>query len=326
MLNKVKRKNLLIHASEAGIATVISCLDFDLISKRFNIFYDLHGVAKRYLSNNNDLDLKSTGEVPNISIFGYDKSSIDITSDFLDKLPVDTYKIGVLDTWKGLERFWYDNEELRVMPDKLLVPLPSIKEFLSKKGGNSEIIQIYRHPCLENIYLHDYINNKYNLPKTVIDSPYYLPNRKNLIILSEPLLVDGDFISLLDAKTENNTAIEDLIQSRFSLYNIFLRTHPIEFYSGNIDFIDITSTTTLEESLEFGDAFIGLGSTVISYASLTGKRVYSLDNDIEWWTPRHSQINDEIWDELKNLGLTETNTKKSTVNPLINFPSIDEYI
>jgi len=131
MLNKVKRKNLLIHASEAGIATVISCLDFDLISKRFNIFYDLHGVAKRYLSNNNDLDLKSTGEVPNISIFGYDKSSIDITSDFLDKLPVDTYKIGVLDTWKGLERFWYDNEELRVMPDKLLVPLPSIKEFLS---------------------------------------------------------------------------------------------------------------------------------------------------------------------------------------------------
>jgi hypothetical protein len=52
MLNEVERKNLLIHASEAGIVTVISCLDFDLISKRFNIFYDLHGVPKRYLSNN----------------------------------------------------------------------------------------------------------------------------------------------------------------------------------------------------------------------------------------------------------------------------------
>lgn len=82
----------------------------------------------------------------------------------------------------------------------------------------------------------------------------------------------------------------------------------------------------MEESLEFGDAFIGLGSTVISYATLTEKQVYSLDNDIKWWTPKHSQINDEIWDELKNLGLTEANSKKSSINSLINFPSITEYI
>ncbi|MDA7441049.1 hypothetical protein N8823_04365 [Candidatus Pseudothioglobus singularis] len=329
MLNAGKRKSLLIHASEAGIATVFSCLDFDSISKRFNIFYDLHGVAKKHFSNNidQDIELKIPGDVPNVSIFGYDKSSIDITSNFLKKLKVGTFKIGVLDTWKGLERFWYENKELRMMPDKLLVPLPSIKKFLSDKGINSEIIQVYKHPCLENIHLKSYINIKYNLQKTVLESPYYSSRRKNLIILSEPLLVNGVFVSLLDAKTQKNYSIAELIKNRFSSYNIFLRTHPVESYNGNIEFINITSSVSLEESLEFGDEFIGLGSTVISYAALTGKKVYSLDNDLEWWTPRHSQIDSEIWDELKSLGLTETiYRKKSLANQLVNFPSIEEYI
>lgn len=328
MLNAAKRKNLLIHASEAGIATVFSCLNFDSIAKRFNIIYDLHGAAKKHFSKKIDklIDIDLPVDLPSVSIFGYDKSNIDITSKFLKKISPDTFKVGVLDTWKGLERFWYDNKELRMMPDKLLVPLPSIKRLLSEKGINSNIIQVYKHPCLENIHLKSFTNIKYDPPNRVLESPYYSSKRKNLIILSEPLLVDGFFISLLDAKTRLNNSIAELIKNRFSSYNIFLRTHPVESFRSSIEFINITDYISLEESLEFGNEFIGLGSTVISYATLTGKKVYSLDNDLEWWNPKHSQIEPEIWDELKNLGLTDSIYRKSPGNQLENFPSIEEQI
>ena len=71
--------NLIIHASEAGIATQIKAMESLLDETKYNLSFDLSGPAKNILQKRPKMNL----EAADLVICGFDDIKIDLTSTLL---------------------------------------------------------------------------------------------------------------------------------------------------------------------------------------------------------------------------------------------------
>ena len=235
--------------------------------------------------------------------------------DHTDKLLelIQKYKcisFGILDAWKGLDRFWLKNGQIKKLPNFLIVPDKEIKRYLSQNKLNTQIL-VAEHPIISylkqksNFYIKKKMlsaNKKVNLDK----------NKKNLIFISEPFFntKTKEFELMIEKRiVKSNESFSNHLKNRFSSeFNLIYKKHPIENDFLPIGWID-GSILTFEETLFFSDLTIGIGSTFLIYSKLCNKLV---DNkfELENWTPYNSNYNNFIWTHLDNNLFKTKNNKK----------------
>ncbi len=299
------------HASEVGAAQQISSLQSLLSGDSFIFSTESFEGANKIL--------KTNGEITeaNIVICGFDDISKNRTGTLLNEAKKQNIKsIGILDTWKGIDRFFYENGSVRGLTDAIIVFDKFSKEYLVKKGIPEHIFQIHSNFFLDDI-LKEYQNQNFTIKKraSILKKLNIDNDKSNLILFSEPILDETlTKASLLDCEIkQENMIVMDYVNDNFGdKYNILIRKHPIEIIPG-YKFIDASSLSLLE-ALNVADLVLGLSSTPIFYASQLGIELYNLEDLLKNWSPEKSQIPYDLWQEIKPFykGLKLENVK--TVN------------
>lgn len=313
---------LLIHAREAGIAMIIKSLLTQIDKTKFKIFFDIDDDAKNILKFEPEFDNKTEIDV---IVYGIDSSKLKRTENFLKKVEkIKVPKIALVDTWKGLDRFWNEQNELRFQIEHVFVTDKCSLNDLINNGIESDKIKLVKNPVLETIKPLDVtakINTKRKLGLHL--------NVPVLLFLSEPLNYKdiGDYISLFDVEIKNKLSVVDYIQSKYKNFQFAFRTHPVEKKITPSGWTDLSSNV-LEEVLQISDYVVGLSSTPMSYAVQLGLKVESLAYSILNWSPEQNQISDATWKTLFEDGIIQNETllksQKSTNS--IEAMSIEDMI
>lgn len=300
-------KTILFHAREAGVASMMASLLQPLKNCGYNIVYDVADQAANILKYKN---VSFVTEDIDLAICGYDSKELDRTGDFLKKLSSNVPTLGLLDSWKGVDRFWNLNGELRPLTDKLIVPDEVIQKYLIDRGVPHDWPVIGGHPGLEQMQ---------NLSKDVREElkrksreSYGLnKNDKALLFLSEPLRLPGNKrLSLLDAKVKDTRTVQQWITDTYGhQYCLAARFHPIENQNIPNEWID-ANKLQFESALALADLVIGLGSTTLAYAVAYGLDVQCIDKQMAEWKPEYSEIPSEFWDSLVINGIFQNNPER----------------
>ncbi|MDH5523667.1 MAG: hypothetical protein OEY01_06700 [Desulfobulbaceae bacterium] len=299
-------KTVLFYAREAGVASMIAALEEPFLDAGFRLFYDVAGDAADILRGGAPWKVSDL----NVAICGYDDPILDRTGDFLSKIAGLMPTLGLLDSWKGVDRFWYSDGRLRQLTDRLIVPDEGVRNYLLARGVPFDWPVVAGHPGLE--CMRGFSTGKRKLmrkeARSVLGLSEYVPV---LLVLSEPFrLPDGNRLSLLDARVVNGESVKDWLDDIYANdYRIALRLHPLEHYKVPFGWID-AGNVGFDLALAAADRVIGLGSTTLAYAVAYGLDVQCLDNQVVGWVPEFSDIPTELWDGLISLGIFQNDPNR----------------
>jgi len=291
--------SILFHAREAGVATMILALEEYLQDQGFNLFYDVDEHAADILTNKRH----GTIEEVDIIICGYDSAKTDRTGKFLRTVKKTIPTIGLLDSWKGVDRFWYPNGELRPLTDLLIVPDENIRDYLKNKGMPDKLLIALAHPYIEK--LKNTTLSKRKESNSKMRSHFRLKDdEKVMLLLSEPLhSKTGGYISLLTKDVSNGQDIIQWLNNQYGMkYKLAVRLHPLEETTVPAEWLNISSID-FDDALALADKVSGLGSTSLAYAVAYGLDVRCLDKEIKDWIPESSDIPSLLWDGLIDNGV-----------------------
>ena len=306
------------HASEAGIAHQISAIRKYLNPSEYSFSIQASDGAREIL--------ESTGSLLNsdICICGFDSIKINRSGLFMNEVrKLNLKSIGILDTWKGIDRFFFEDGNHRQLTDVILVFDEFSKEYLNFNGIPEDKLLLSH-----DFFLHELLT-EHELGKKLCDDGKSRLNKmnlditkKNLVFFSEPVLNDkGKRISLIDLETNHKGMnVGDLIQELYSQeYNLFIRQHPVEKkIKGNWNYLDNFS---LRDIFLLSDSVSGLSSTPIYYASQLGIEVINVENHLKNWKSENSQIPISIWENInqfyKGKKIQKTHFRKDSLEQLI---------
>lgn len=180
------------------------------------------------------------------------------------KLNIPTF--GIMDHWKGFDRFLDSNGEISYFPDYVGCIDEACKRKLIKFCKNSERVFVVGHPHLEEILNKRGPTNEKN---TVV----------NILIISQPNTKDRSFHSIFLKKIDSETLIEKIVkQIRKGVdININYRAHPKEQASLHLpDGVVVNKEEDWQDALRNNDIFIGLDSMLLIEAGLAGKYCISI--------------------------------------------------
>jgi hypothetical protein len=178
---------------------------------------------------------------------------------------------GLLEHWKGWDRFYNERGALAYVPDILgCIDAFSAAE-LEQMGVSRERLAIVGHPYLEWVY------------KQMEAGVFYNQDRRRKVIglISQPL-VSRNFESMLNTPIESTSLIERIakifgeLQSDFD-FAVFYRPHPKERRLAAIpDGVILNEQQRWIDVLKDVDVVVGLDSMALIEAFFAGKKCISL--------------------------------------------------
>jgi len=291
--------SILFHAREAGVATMILALEESLQVQGHELFYDVDDHAAEILNN------KRMGTIAeaDIVVCGYDTAKRDRTGDFLKSVKNSLPSLGLLDSWKGVDRFWYPHGELRPLTDRLIVPDENIRNYLISKGMSENWSIATGHPYLEKLRNISILNREKS--KMEIRNHFGLKgDEKVMLLMSEPLHIEnGKSLSLLSKDMIDGKNFIQWFNKEYGMeYRLAVRQHPLEEKNVPGEWLDVSSID-FDDALALADKVCGLGSTTLAYAVAYGLDVRCLDKEIKDWIPESSDIPSLLWDALIENGV-----------------------
>ncbi len=304
--SRAKVKTVLFHAREAGVASMIAALENPFLDAGFKLLYDVADDAANILKGGTP----GTFADADIVICGYDDSCLDRTGDFLTELDGRKPTLGLLDSWKGVDRFWTSDGRLRQLTNRLIVPDKEVRAYLLARGLPSDWPIVAEHPGLERMrgLLESERARLRKEAFRLLGISEYPPV---LLVFSEPFrLPNGNRLSLLDAKVGNGKCVQTWLSDKYAMdYNLAVRFHPIENHDVPLGWLD-TGHLDLDLALSLADRVIGLGSTTLAYAVAYGLNVQCLDKHIVDWVPELSDIPSELWRGLVASGIFQNDPER----------------
>ncbi len=285
-------KRVLLHSSEAGMAAQIYAIKNLVKNKSFILDFSIFDDAQ-LLIKEPSCSLTKNHE---LFICGFDNLEKDISSKFIAKASsMKVPSLGILDSWKGIDRFFKNGKLSRKLTDYVLVPDESCKKYLEKRDFEKKILVF---EDFAKKYFVDKLSKNTSFVTESKKKAKLSENNKIALILSEPIITSEGTRSLIELieKQSNYKAknfFDELIPNS---YTKIFRFHPKEninknFYTKN--------NLTIYEALSIADLVIGLSSTPLFYAASGGKKIISLENYLSEWMPEQSNIPEEIWESVK---------------------------
>ncbi len=297
---------ILVHSSEAGFSTFIEPILQELQKEGHLVKLELHSKAIDFLSSFK----QSQFDFPDLVFTGFDDVNIDLTSKFLQKYSGKP-AIGFLDSWRGINRFWKENGDLRRLSNLVLVPSSFCLDYLIQRGLPLRKLHTIGHPAMNSI-------QSIKLRKKDLLESFSLPvNYKvhlpNLVFFSEPLrLPNGERPSLTQALTKNGSILIDEVFHEFNKdFNLFLKLHPIEKAGTPSGWFNIDNLR-LEQALALSDKTLGVASTVMSYSKWACIETHCLSRQLLNWQPSYSDVPIPIWEKIEELNLLNTSNLRKT--------------
>ena len=303
---------VIFHAREAGAATaLINLLDY-FRDAGFKVLLDVSGHAANIFGETRHDDYKRA----DIVICGFDKPGFDRTGSFLRNYVQDFPSIGLLDSWKGIDRFWFDNGSLRQLSSVIAVPDNLARTYLMDRGMSGDRVVAIGSPALDAIRSVSTMARVSHAEKARVRLGIGLIDPV-LVLFSEPLhKTDGYNESLLLARTHMGNLLTEAVEKRYgNQYRLVCRRHPIEMSTIPSGWFDGNLISEIE-ILSMANLVLGAGSTMLIYASGIGCPVICLDEWLENWVPEWSDIPQALWGSLRNCILK--NNKESVTEP--SFP------
>lgn len=262
---------ILLHAREAGVATIFKSLLQSLDQNQFEVYFDIADDAAKVINQTK----KDFSKIKfDLVLYGIDDNKKMRTDLFLKNLKQDqAIKVGLLDSWKGLNRFWNEHGSVRGIEDYVIIMNDFIADYLINKGISKEKIILAQNPVTPTLQLNAKQSLGLNTSKSV------------LLFMSEPIKRESkDTISLLEIKVNQKESIFDFVNNQYGKdYFIMVRYHPIEKQTQKNNSWKDVSDEDLITTLSGADLVIGLTSTPMSYAVEMGKKVLSLDLQLSTW-------------------------------------------
>ena len=288
----------------------------DLFKKHgYKMYFDVDDNAAKILPSKPYINPKNV----DLILCGYDAPSIDKTGIFLKSIKSFNIPVlAILDSWKGIDRFWYEDGSLRQLTNNIAVSDYLSKNYLIDKGVPSDWPVVTGHPGI------DYISEcpKKNREKFRINGRLSLGLQKRdkvLMFLSEPInFINGNQSSLLYMNTKANQSIVDWVESNYSQkYKIVVRHHPIEKKKIPANWIN-GNEISLEEAIFSSDLILGLSSTTIQYAIAAQECVYNLEKIISGWIPEYSNMPKKLWKSLSENNFIENKSNHKINNKIFS--------
>ena len=312
-------KRILLHSSEAGMAAQIYAIKNLVKNKSTILDFSIFDDAKLLIQEPSS----SLTKKHELLICGFDKLEKDISSKFIDKASsMKIPSLGILDSWKGIDRFFKKGKLSRKLTDYFLVPDDSCKKYLEKRGFEKKIF-VFKD--FANTYFVDKLSKNTTFVTESKKKAKLNENNKIALILSEPIISSKGTRSLIDLiekqyKNKAECFFDELIPKSFT--KIF-RFHPKEkikrsFFTKN--------NLTIFEALSIADLVIGLSSTPLFYAASGGKKIISLENYLPEWIPEQSNIPAEIWQSVKGRLKCDFKEKNRNIINIDNLFKIHESI
>ncbi|MGD2118682.1 MAG: hypothetical protein PVG66_09995 [Chromatiales bacterium] len=294
--------SILLHAREAGIATLFAELIPVFQQQQWRVCLDFNDAAMRCLPSM----VFDRDQYCDVLLCGYDAASQNETGSAIRRAAgLSMLTIGLLDAWKGLQRFWHDDGQLREMPDYLLVPDNYIADWLKSNGLANTGIEVVEHPKIARFRSMTQFQREQRKQAAMMKLPAV--SGKSIIFYSEPvhenICTGSAYQSLADIKIRHNESFSVLkwIEKMYSRdYQLLFRPHPAENRQVPDGWLD-ASCLSLEESLFMPDKIIGVGSTMLMYAVAAGLDVVNI-SDLIRWQPQQSDYDNEVWLQLVKSG------------------------
>ncbi len=285
-------KRILLHSSEAGMAAQIYAIKNLVKNKSLNLDFSVYDHAKLLIKEPS----RSLTKNHELLICGFEKFEKEFTSKLILKASaMKIPSLGILDTWKGIDRFFKNGKLSRTLTDCLLVPDDICKKYLEKKDFGKKIL-VYEDFAKK--YYVDKLSKNTNFTTESKKKAKLNEKNKIALILSEPIDTPKGTRSLIDLieekyKKKAEIFFDELIPKSFT--RIF-RFHPKEDIKKNFFTKDNLS---IYEALSIADLVIGLSSTPLFYAASGGKKIISLESYLTEWVPEQSDIPTEIWESVR---------------------------
>lgn len=229
--------------------------------------------------------------------------------------------IGLLDSWKGVDRFWYENGSMRPLTDRLAVPDEAVKTWLIGNGVPDSWPVVTGHPGIEEVFYYRDIDRKKRRYEARDQLSLDLSDRV-LVFFSEPVLLSNgkrQSLMTLPVADDGIKTVDEWICNRYSNeFRLVYRHHPIEENNHYENWLDGNNLTS-KQILFCADQVVGLGSTMMAYAVSCGIHTECIDNIVVGWTPEQSRIPTSLWDDLIETGIFQNNPDR-IVNKS-SFPS-----
>lgn len=180
--------------------------------------------------------------------------------------------IGVLDHWKGIDRFYKDNE-LRYMPDEICCIDEYCRDAISKLGISNKRIHVVGHPSLEESAINDYEKICFNT------------GTLKILLISQPIIIDKSFSGIFFLKEKGRRIIDVLVEKIKNICKkngvkttIVYRQHPKELKEDKLpESVEMDSHQRWSDSLSNHQVFIGYDSMALIEANVTGMPCISLN-------------------------------------------------
>jgi hypothetical protein len=292
-------KTILFHARESGIAIIMKSLIPIFELNDWQLVFDIDGSASEIIKVRDCIPSENI----DLIVCGYDDCLRDCTGRLLKNFEGKCPTLGLLDSWKGVDRFWYPDGVTRPLTERLVVPDVEIKNYLIKRGIPADILIVASHPVIE--HFQNLTNKRKEELRYKTKRQLGLSSEKPLLmILSEPLKSKSSpTYSLLKTQVKSGELLPFWIDKQYSeKYQIVVRFHPREEYVVPYKWIDLTALD-FESSISIADRVVGLASTTMAFAVAFGLDVYCLDREIKNWYPEKSDIPESLWEKLISDGI-----------------------
>ncbi len=198
---------------------------------------------------------------------------------------------GIMDHWKGYDRFFDSNREMIYFPEYLGCIDEFSKKEILKYCNDPEKIFIVGHPYLEKLLAKKDALRKED--RTI-----------NMLIISQPDTSDRDFLSIFQKTDPDEQIIEKIYEQTVNAgksIKVYFRHHPKETKFHSLpEGIIVDKTEDWEDALRNNDIFIGLDSMMLIEAELVGKQCITL-NIPEFSDFHNSSVPYDIGSSIKKL-------------------------
>lgn len=291
---------LLAHAREAGAATVLRALEPRFRQAGWRVVVDLNSTAAAAFGGG-DLpagDLSTEGI--DLVLCGYDVASRDETGMLLRQArTLGLHSLGILDAWKGVDRFWYGDGRLRPLADAICVPDRILARWMVARGAPSDAIHVVEHPMLAA--LRATTDDAREAARLTARRHLGLPDagRPVLMFFSEPLrLPAGGFSSLAECSLKDGSLpLHKWLEREYGESHVLvINPHPVEPVRSLKNWRS-SFGLSLHECLFLADQVVGVGSTVLAYSVACGIATRNV-HPLILWNPHSSNYEPEIWQSL----------------------------
>ena len=142
--------NIAFHAAEVGAALQVKAMVNILKKYSYSFSFETEGQAKRVLENKPKKNL----DLADIAICGFDNIYKDKASRFIKEVREKGIpSIGILDSWKGIDRFFKDDLTLRDLTDVIILFDTFSKDYLVERGIPDHKLVLTGDFVLNELYL-----------------------------------------------------------------------------------------------------------------------------------------------------------------------------